>query len=216
MTSSRSGPGRPSNRDPDEVRRALLDAAREFFMERAFKAVSVREIAGAAGVNPAMVNYYFGDKRGLYEAMVQESVGPLLGALNQAPPGGEGARPADIVCRHIAMLAANPWLPNLVVREVLYGETGFRDSFVEKFSSRVGAALVQALEQQREAGELREDLDPQLATLVIFSLAVFPFIARPVIERALGLQIDQDFAERWTQQVIRLLQAPDADTTETG
>jgi AcrR family transcriptional regulator len=196
------------------VRRALLDAARDCFTERAFRAVSVREIARAAGVNPAMVNYYFGDKRGLYEAMVQESVGPLFAALDEAKTGERTDLPAELLRRHIATLTANPWLPNLVVREVLYGEAEFRDTFIEKFSGRIAAALTQALEEQRRAGTLRADLDPQLATLAIFSLAVFPFIARPVAERALGITIDEAFAERWTRQVIRLLHAPDAEPEE--
>ncbi len=208
MSRKRTGPGRPAGRNPAEVRQALLDAAREQFTERAFKAVSVREIARAAGVNPAMVNYHFGSKRGLYEAMVQESVGPLLAAFDEDQSRGQVTHPADVLRRHIGTLAANPWLPNLVVREVLYGETDFRNTFVEKFSARVAANLMQAIEQQCKSGVLREDLDPRLATLALFSLAVFPFLARPVVERSLGLEINEAFAERWAQEAIRLLEPP--------
>ena len=64
--------GRPSGRDSDKVRRDLLAAARDHFLKRDFKAVSLRQIASSAGVNGAMVNYYFGGKQGLYLAMVDE------------------------------------------------------------------------------------------------------------------------------------------------
>ena len=64
--------GRPSGRDSDKVRRNLLEAARDHFLKRDFKAVSLRQIASSAGVNGAMVNYYFGGKQGLYLAMVDE------------------------------------------------------------------------------------------------------------------------------------------------
>jgi AcrR family transcriptional regulator len=187
------------------VRRALLAAAREQFSERAFKAVSVREIARAAGVNPAMINYYFGDKRGLYEAMIEESVGPLLSSLVESEAKGETVRPDEMFARHVRTLASNPWLPNLIVREVLYGETEFRHSFVEKYSGRLAAGLVEAMRAQRAAGGLPEDVEPEFATLALISLAVFPFLARPVVERSLGLEIDEVFAERWAQQAMQLL-----------
>ncbi|MBL4819671.1 MAG: TetR/AcrR family transcriptional regulator, partial [Gammaproteobacteria bacterium] len=64
--------GRPIGGDSEKVKQKLLDAARQLFISCEFKAVSVRQIAKSAGVNGAMVNYYFGGKRGLYLAMVEQ------------------------------------------------------------------------------------------------------------------------------------------------
>lgn len=208
MSTTSAGPGRPRRQDPDAVRQALIEAAREQFAQGSFKTVSVREIARAAGVNQAMVNYYFGDKRGLYEAMLQESIGPLLLVLEQAEARGEVARLEDLIPRHAAMLAANPWLPNLVIREVLYGESEFRNLFIERFASRVAAALGRAIEGGRAKGELRADLDPGFGTLILFSLTIYPFVARPIVERAMGIPIDDDFPGRWAAQILRLLAQP--------
>jgi AcrR family transcriptional regulator len=52
-------------------REAILEAAEELFADNGFDATSIRELAGRAGVNLAMINYYFGSKEKLFEALVE-------------------------------------------------------------------------------------------------------------------------------------------------
>ena len=70
------------------TRRRLLEAAKRLFAERGFGEVSVRDICREANANVALVNYYFGDKRGLYSEVIDEAL-ELLGDFNaqvmQAP-----------------------------------------------------------------------------------------------------------------------------------
>lgn len=205
-TQKKTKPGRPAGRQPDVVRNALLHAAQELFAQRDFEAVSIRQISAKAGVNPAMVHYYFGDKQGLYTTLVQESLAPLLDALD----AWQKERPKfsaleDFFQRYIRILAQNPWLPNLVVREVLYGRSGFREIFLRRFASRVGKALPELIRhEQHDLGQLREDLDPALASLSLLSLAIFPFVARPLAEQALGLRMDESFIGRLIEHNTRL------------
>ena len=67
--------GRPSRVDLATVARvdtrlALQDAAEQLFAQHGFDAVSVRAVAGKAGVDPALLHYYFGTKRELFDAVV--------------------------------------------------------------------------------------------------------------------------------------------------
>ncbi|MFI7605173.1 TetR family transcriptional regulator [Micromonospora sp. NPDC049366] len=64
---------RPGNPD---TREAILDAARAAFAERGFDAASIRAIAAAAGVDPALVHHYFGSKDQLFLAAMQAPVDP--------------------------------------------------------------------------------------------------------------------------------------------
>ncbi|WP_423146436.1 TetR/AcrR family transcriptional regulator [Rubrolithibacter danxiaensis] len=55
----------------------ILDAAEKLFSEVGFSGASTRAIAAAAGVNMAMLNYYFGSKTGLYQAVLERRIQPF-------------------------------------------------------------------------------------------------------------------------------------------
>lgn len=83
---------RPANANPDETRRRLLDVALAQFAARGFDGASTRELAAAAGVNVATLNYYFGSKQGLYDATVDEvyrRLGERVAALFAEAPSPE-------------------------------------------------------------------------------------------------------------------------------
>lgn len=68
------------SRDAQATREKLVAAARRAFSERGFERTTVREIAGDAGVNPALINRYFGSKEQLFaEAVSIDLAFPPLG-----------------------------------------------------------------------------------------------------------------------------------------
>lgn len=73
MNKSR-GPGRP--RGPARGREQILDAARPLFLTDGYDRVSLRAIATRAGVDAALISYYFGSKRGLFAAVMQLTTSP--------------------------------------------------------------------------------------------------------------------------------------------
>ncbi|MGH3836568.1 MAG: TetR family transcriptional regulator [Pseudonocardiaceae bacterium] len=88
MTNVRGG--RPRGRRPagEDTRAALLDAARVEFTERGFDGATVRAIAQRAGVDPAMVNHWFGGKDALFVAVMEIPVNPdeIIPRLLDGPP----------------------------------------------------------------------------------------------------------------------------------
>ncbi|MDQ4104394.1 MAG: TetR family transcriptional regulator [Actinomycetota bacterium] len=78
MTAPAAGGGRPRGRRPagEDTRTALLDAARVEFTERGFDGATVRRIAQRAGVDPAMVNHWFGGKDALFVAVMEIPFNP--------------------------------------------------------------------------------------------------------------------------------------------
>src|SRR5438045_3008304 len=61
----------------------IINKAIELFAEKGFEGTSIRELATYAGVNVAMVNYYFGSKEKLFEALVQLKSAYLRGLLDE-------------------------------------------------------------------------------------------------------------------------------------
>src|SRR5215468_1487809 len=74
----RRGRGRPRGASTGNVRERLLHAARDLFLRYGYRAVSSRQIGAAAGVNFAMIRYYFGGKPGLYREILQGLLPPQL------------------------------------------------------------------------------------------------------------------------------------------
>lgn len=81
-------PGRPDTRE------LIRTAARRRFSESGFDKTSVRSIAAAAGVDPALVHHYFGTKRALFLAAVAVPADPgvVLAGLSDAPVDELGER----------------------------------------------------------------------------------------------------------------------------
>ncbi|MCB5170312.1 TetR family transcriptional regulator [Streptomyces bambusae] len=97
-TPPRRGRGRPSRAEAESAPGGLQErirlAAREEFAARGYDKTSVRGIAKAAGVDPALVHHYFGTKEEVFEAAVEMSIEPalLVPALLGQGPDGVGER----------------------------------------------------------------------------------------------------------------------------
>ena len=200
VTGDKNAPvGRPPGRDSEQVRNALLKAAQEHFLGREFKAVSLRQIADSAGVNPAMVNYYFGSKQGLYLAMVDSLLSQLQGSLARLSDTRDGKGSytiAEFSSAYTQLIAQNPWWPNFMAREVLFADGEIRDGILERFSGVFAPALVSSISAEIEEGNFREELDPQLTLISLLAMTVFPFLARPMMEQVMNIEMDENFAER--------------------
>ncbi|MFE4455906.1 TetR family transcriptional regulator [Nocardia tengchongensis] len=61
--------GRPRGNPP--TRESIVSAARSLFLERGYRRTTVRAVAGAAGVDPALIAYHFGSKKGLFADVMQ-------------------------------------------------------------------------------------------------------------------------------------------------
>jgi len=198
-------PGRPSARTAQDVRGQLIAAARDLFLKYGYRAVSSRQVAAAAGANPAMIHYYFGNKHGLYKAMLEQAIGPGVARLNamlEAPP--EEASVARMLDTYMHILDANPWIPGLLLREVLMPDGAFRDQFIRDFGSRFAPRVAELVRHETLSGHLRKDLDPRLAVVSFLSLGLFPFIAMPVWTRALDVRSSQQLVEQLIAHTLRI------------
>lgn len=196
-------PGRRPGSETDAVRRALLDAARQCFIDKPFSAVSVRELADRAKVNPAMIHYYFRSKAGLYVALFEETIGPVIERLSQAVDAGDDLD--SVVAMYLRTLNRNRWIPVLLVRDVLSGASPLQKAFAERIAGRAGK-LIRALVSHAQAqGRIQKDVDPRLAALSLVSLCMFPMVAAPIAGHALELDYDDEFIETLIAHNSRLL-----------
>ena len=84
-----------------ETRTRILDAAEELFMQHGFEGTSMRQLTSRAGVNLAAVNYHFGSKDALIEAVFRRRLDPMnaarIAALDELEKEGRAAAPEAII-----------------------------------------------------------------------------------------------------------------------
>ena len=196
--------GRPPQSADSQVREGLIEAARSLFLRYGFRAVSSRQVAASAGVNPAMIHYYFGDKDGLYRAMLESAISPVITRLMAMLGDPASVDIEGLVRTYMRVLAANPWIPGLIVREVLSPEGSYRQAFIRDFAGRFAPMLRTIVAREIERGRLRNDLDPALSVVSLLGLALFPFISLPITSRVLGLEVNEAGTERLIAHTLRV------------
>jgi AcrR family transcriptional regulator len=191
-------PGRPTQGVGDQ-REALLDAAKLAFARHGFAGASLRQIAAEAAVTPALAGYHFGDKAGLLTAVIEYRVAPLVGSVVDTLSDARDEPMAALqrfVATYTATAARNPWVPQLIVREVLNEEGVLRQSFEQRFAGTVAAHLTATIRRAQRHNDLRSDLDPRHVAMSLLSLCIFPFIATPLVSGALGVRVGPRRAAR--------------------
>ena len=184
-------PGRPAAQDMTDVRRKLLDATRAACISKGLDGVSSKEIAAEAGVNPAMINYYFGNRETLHEAMMLDALSPLLAQISLAEENSHKLKLRQFLRAYMETLAANPWLPRLVVREVLPENGRLRELFLTQIAQRGATLFPELMRNELHNTTDEPEFDQELLAMSLMSLAVFPFVAAPILEPALGLDMEQ-------------------------
>lgn len=174
--------GRPSGVGPD-LRERLLDAAVACYAREGIAATSLRSIAREAGVNPALLHYYFGDKAQLREAVVAERLLPAFEVVRQ-PLLHAGGDVMETIAAFVhgmgEAIARYPWLPALWVREVLCEGGALRELLVDRFAPRVPQVLAARFAAAQRAGKLNPELDPRLLVVSLVGLTLFPAAGAPI------------------------------------
>lgn len=215
-------PGRPRHEagEGGEVRDRLLDAAVEIAVEQGFENAGLREIARRADVSPGMIAYYFGDRQGLYQAMFERvftRIHEQVDAVLDAPDRTTEDRVAELVRIHISSIAADPWLPKVVMRELLARQDSPVRDFIGEFMAHGPITMmIERLEEAQRDGAISVDYDPKMLAMTIGSLCGFPFLVLPILGPHLDLELDGDFADRLIEHNQKLLSAALRARTENA
>jgi AcrR family transcriptional regulator len=161
----------------------LLEAALACYSRQGIAATPLRAIAAEAGVNPALLHYYFGDKAQLQQAVIAERVLPAISGVG-ATLAAAGDDVADLVAAFVhgigEAVARHPWLPSLWVREVLCEGGALRDLLVDHVGPQIPQYLAQRFAAAQRTGALNPGLDPRLLVVSLVGLTMFPAASAPV------------------------------------
>lgn len=154
------------------------EAARIVFTKKGYAATKTRDIAEQAGLNLALLNYYFRSKEKLFEIIMIERVQQLFAFIGPAlndPKTSLNEKIDWIAANYIEMLLKNPDLPLFVLSEIRNSPERFAkiiqlDGFVLK------SYFI------RQLAEKKKDINPLQFFINFLGLMVFPFISKPVFQ----------------------------------
>lgn len=175
-------------RDREATRAALLAAGEKLFAENSFEGATFDAIAEEAGVNKALIAYYFGSKEGLHDAVIETLVREVLADIG-ARMGPETADPAKNFAAYIGALAGALWdrpsMPAILMREYLSGSMLDRKSPFANI-----AQFYRTTERLYEAGrkaKIFRTLDPRILHLSIVGPIVHFVVAADARKRTIGI-----------------------------
>lgn len=194
-------PGRPAA-DAVDLRAQMLEAALACYVRQGIAATSLRDIAREAGVTPALVHYYFGDKAQLQEAVVTEKVLPLVLKMRE-PVAQAGDDIATMVAGFVqgicTIVAEHPWWPALWVREVLCEGGALRSMLIDRVGPQLPQMMAKRFAEAQSEGRLNADLDPRLLMVSLVGLTMFPLAGAPIWRAMFGAdELDFDDLRRHT------------------
>jgi AcrR family transcriptional regulator len=162
--------GRPSARERRPYNSdAILDLAVRVFLERGYDGASLDDIARAAGITKASIYYHVPGKEELLARGVGRAFDALYAVLEEpaAKSGSSAARLRHIVRRTIEITVA--MLPEVALLLRVRGNTRAERKIVDR-RREFDHLIARFVARAQRAGELRHDVDPRLATRLLFGM----------------------------------------------
>lgn len=160
----------------------ILEAAKTVFQAKGMDGARMQEIADEAGINKAMLHYYYRSKEVLFEAVFKSAfllLAPQLNAVLNDDSSIED-KIKNFSFNYISFMMKHPYLPNFIIQELnrkedfilkLKENTGFPN--LEKFKEKVDSEISQGILNPIEADQLFVN---------IIALNIFPFLGKPLIK----------------------------------
>lgn len=177
-----------------QVEIEIIKAAEKLFVEKGFSATTMRDISSLAGVNLAMLNYYFRSKDNLFDIIFDEvflsMVSHLAPALMQHKPIKELV--VDFVDAYIEGLKHNSDIPAFIFQELCINPKRLISKIHNNniIYSRVTEIKEQLIKESKD-GVIRHIDDPLDFFINLLALCLFPFLARPILNEVMGLSGEQ-------------------------
>jgi AcrR family transcriptional regulator len=170
------------------AKESILDAAEARFASKGFDATTIKQIAGDAKVNSALLYYYFADKEALYAAVVLRLITRMAAEM-----GGvlaTATSPVDAIegfaRHHSAMLEGNPHFRKIVARELIDHDAKHAQDAIRHLAATTFKRLQAAIAAGQQASIFRADLDAGFVAISLVSQTTYFHVARPAVELLLG------------------------------
>lgn len=178
----------------------IFEAATEVFTEKGMDGARMQVIADHAGINKALLHYYFRTKDHLFNAVFEKIAGKLF--MKFAPVFEKNLTLEEklrfFFREHITFLQKNPRLPGFILNEINRNPSRIKKLLKNVDFKKLWSMLVEQHKDELGNYNISEESIPQILT-TIAAISVFPFAARGLLEgifENLGVDFDKYMEER--------------------
>lgn len=183
----------------------IMEAAKRIFVLKGFEGARMQEIADEAGINKALLHYYFRSKDKLFEAVFIDAfvkfVPTILITLNSNSPL---FRKIEVFVDHyIDVLSKNPFIPGFILHEL-----GHNTERLSKIIRTVGLnpdLFVEQVKAEIEAGTINP-IDPRDLLVNMLAMCIFPFVGKPILKVVLFKNNEEEYHEFLNRRKIAAAQ----------
>jgi TetR/AcrR family transcriptional regulator len=174
----------------------ILEAAEEVFVREGFDGARMQGIADAAGINKALLHYYYRSKDRLFELVFQHKMKQFIPQISAALNDPEMPfldKIDQFILAYLGMMRQNPRLPVFIVTTI-----NRHPDFARIVDRSIGSLVITAMQQEIKKGNIRP-VDPHQFLLTLVGMCIFPFLARPIFSGVFQLdkaEYDKILAER--------------------
>ena len=164
----------------------ILEAAKKIFLSKGLDGARMQDIADEAGINKAMLHYYFRSKDKLFEQIFTEVAGQFLPKIIAILQSDKTVfeKIESFCSQYIQQVIETPYVPIFILNEINKQPEAFLKKVINIKELPVGGFLKQ-LESEARKGIIKK-VDPMQLLLNTMSLCIFPFVARPMIQLISG------------------------------
>jgi AcrR family transcriptional regulator len=172
----------------------IMEAAKAVFQAKGMAGARMQEIADQAGINKAMLHYYYRSKEILFEAVFKSAFSLLAPQLNAILNDDSSIEDKikNFTFNYISFMIKHPYLPNFIIQELNRNE-----DFILKLKENTGFPTLEKFKLKVDEEIKRGNLNPIKADHLfvnIIALSIFPFLGKPLI-KALTEKDDLAFNE---------------------
>lgn len=178
-----------TEKEAQDTQGRILDAAEVAFAENGLAGARVNAIADQAGVNKAMLYYYFKSKDGLYDAVLERVFGEVLALIDARMASVDKDNIGAFLEGYRNVLRSHPMFVRIMVRELADGGERIVPLLGPRMVGAMGTA-VSGLAQAQGEGRLNPQVNPMVAMPVLVAPFVVFALANPLLTAATGAPVE--------------------------
>jgi AcrR family transcriptional regulator len=167
---------------------AILDAAKKVFVRKGMAGARMQDIADEAGINKALLHYYFRNKEKLFEMIFIEAAGKLFPRINAIFASDQPLfEKIESFCdEYITIIMENPYLPLFVLNEIHQDPEYFLQKVMKGNTRPIPEKFLVQIDKEVKRGTIKR-VSPLHLLMNLISMTIFPFVAKPMLQKNLDL-----------------------------